>query len=88
MHRRVSWTGLVVRKGDVAVARNVGVPAIALADDVVHGGADRLFRIVVGRHRVGLGLKLVGGMVAHHAQVVGAGLDDARDEFVEPVEHG
>ena len=79
--------GFLVNAGDAvegaAAARGVGEPGIAGAHDVVHGGADGVAGIVVGRRIVDAGAEFEFGMVGAHADVIGAGLlEDAGGELV------
>src|SRR5262249_39854045 len=72
-----------------AHARDVGVPAVAGVDQVIHAGPHRLSCLArqvafgaEGGHGGGAGPQLVGGVVALDAQVVTAGRQDAGGELV------
>src|SRR5262245_19755056 len=53
-----------------SMPRSVGMPAIPRADDVIHSGADRFRRIVIGRRVIKRRAQLIKDVVRINSQVV------------------
>src|SRR5262245_28906305 len=65
-----------------AMARRVGVPTVACADEIIHPGADGFTRIIVWRRVINRRAKLIEDVVGVDADVVSSTSDDPRGELV------